>query len=506
MAKKRKQATGRVASLRTPLSTSITRARTVHAENIDWGGVHIVTPNEPVQRLLPGAGTRARRVTMDLRSFVPSRASTVVSAWVEEQLEHAAREHAWLEHAVRGLRRPRSFDTVAHLLADAVFEEIGYQERGGAAWQLSEETLARGQGDCEDRAILLASALVAAGISPYNVRVALGRVRVTRSGARPTSHAHAWVMYRAEDGSWTALEPVPNRTSTEHAGLGFRYYPEYVFNGDHKWSLVAHPTARQQQRWNELDPTFHGEVHKSIVEHAAAEANVPDPLRTRLSRTFTTLFGAIVDNPDIRFRDYDPRDHFDSGLMEASWKVVQGRLKAFYGASLTDSKGTNNLCWALHGIADFYSHSSYAHFLKLEKGTLTPYDPATKTPALAFDYEQDPTFSKARLSHYDRWWQPSLFDRLSRWHGRAISGRYSLSGDSQSTIESITNTPASSLFPSSADRQFAGSLPHHDEIAVDMEPGSNKLYAKDEFALQYRWRYHLALRHMVAALQKHPSL
>jgi hypothetical protein len=229
-------------------------------------------------------------------------------------------------------------------------------------------------------------------------------------------------------------------------------------------------------------------------------------VRTRLSRTFTTLFGAVVDKPDIDFRSYDPRDHFDTGLMDASWKVVKGRLKAFYRASLTDSNGTNNLCWALHGIADFYAHSSYAHFLKAEKGTLTPYDPDAKTPVLRFNYGNDPTFSTARLSYYQKWWQPNLFDRLSKWQGRAISGRYSLSGDSKSFIERITNAPSSSLFPSQAVRQFTGSLPHHDELAVDMATGSNKLYKSAEFALQYRWRYHLALRHMVAVLKKHPAL
>jgi hypothetical protein len=505
MANKRKLATRGTASLQTPRSMSITHAR-IKTERIDWGGVHIVPPDEAVQRLLPGAGKGPRRVTMDLRSFVPSKASTVVSAWVQEQLDRAVEEHGWLGQAMRGLRRPRSFDTVAHLLADAVFERIRYEERGGATWQLSEETLARGEGDCEDRATLLASALVAAGISPYNVRVALGKVSVTRAGARPSAHAHAWVMYRAEDGSWTALEPVPDRTSAEYSDLSFSYHPEYVFNGDHKWALVPNPGKRQQKRWNELDPTFHGEVHMSIVEHAAAEAKVPEPLRTRLSRTFTTLFGAVVDKPDIDFRSYDPRDHFDTGLMDASWKVVKGRLKAFYRASLTDSNGTNNLCWALHGIADFYAHSSYAHFLKAEKGTLTPYDPDAKTPVLRFNYGNDPTFSTARLSYYQKWWQPNLFDRLSKWQGRAISGRYSLSGDSKSFIERITNAPSSSLFPSQAVRQFTGSLPHHDELAVDMATGSNKLYKSAEFALQYRWRYHLALRHMVAVLKKHPAL
>jgi hypothetical protein len=489
---------------------SITHGRlmqnTRQPEPIDWGGVHIVPPEETVQRLLPGGGKGTRPVLMDLRAFVPSKASTVVSAWVRQGLEEAASEHPWLEPAVPGMRPPRSFDTVAHLVADLVFENIEYQQRGGAAWQLPEETLARQKGDCEDRATLLASSLVAAGISPYNVRVALGSAHVHDAGRHRSAHAHAWVMYRAEDGSWAALEPVPRDASSRYANLSFRYRPEYVFNGDHKWAMAPNPSRRQRQRWNQLDPTFHGEVHRSIVYYAAAEANLPEPLRSRVSRTFTTLLGNVIDNPDIRFQSYHPRDHFDSALMAESWRAVKARLKVFYKSGLTDSTGVNNLCWALHGIADFYAHSTYAHFLKAEGGTVTPYDPDTKLPALRFDYKNDPIFSRAKLSYYSKWYKLSLFDRLSKWHGRPISGRYSFSGDSKSWIESITNAVPGSAFPTAVDRQFAGALPHHDEMAVDEATGSNRLYSSAEYALQYRWRYHLALRHMVGVLKKHPSV
>ena len=463
-------------------------------------------PDETVMRLLPGGGKRAQPVRTDIRGFVPSRASTVVSKWVATQLERAVAQHEWLGPLVHGMRHPASFDTVANLLADAVFEKIDYRLRAGAAWQLPEETLARGHGDCEDRATLLASALVAAGVSPYNVRVALGTVRVSRPGKSLGIKAHAWVVYRSEDGSWLTLEPVPSQENSKHPGLGFEYEPRFVFNGDHKWSFTAQQRPRRGERWNALDPTFHGEVHKSIVTQAALQANVPAPLRSQLARTFTTLFGNVIDNPDLRFQSYHPRDHFDSGVIDDAWATVIARLKRFYEKPLMNADGVNNLCWALHALADFYAHSSYAHFLKLEKGVLIPYDPVAKTPALRYDYANDPTFSQAALSHYDAWWKPGMFDRLARWKGRPISGRYSLHGDSQDVIERLTNAPPDSAFPNLPARQFAGSLPHHNEIAVDEEVGKNKLYGTAAFKEQFAWRYHLALRHMVLALKKHPQI
>ncbi len=218
-------------------ASSITAPRTDIEQRLDYGGVRIMNPpSTQVRRLLPGRGTRAEPVEMDIRGFVPSRPSSVVSRFVREELERARKKYPLLEPTLADRRQPSWFDTVAHLVADIVFDQIPYEPRGGAAWQLPEETLALGCGDCEDRATLLASALVAAGISPYNVRVALGTIRVQSPGRGGRKRlAHAWVVYRSEHGGWAALEPVPKEQRTRHAGLSFGYEPEIVFNGDHQW-------------------------------------------------------------------------------------------------------------------------------------------------------------------------------------------------------------------------------------------------------------------------------
>ncbi|HYP87982.1 MAG TPA: transglutaminase-like domain-containing protein, partial [Polyangiaceae bacterium] len=387
----------------------------------DWGGVRIVVPPVvQVRRLLPGRGAKGTPVKMDLRIFVPSNASNVIDSWINDEVSQRRAREPWLAALLATRATPGWFDAIAHLVADIVFERIDYELRGGGAWQLAEETLALGRGDCEDRATLLGSALVASGISPYNVRVALGNVKLSEPGKRSRRVAHAWVVYRGEDGAWTPLEPVPSAKSRrKHPQVGLTYEPDYVFNGDHQWRMNLDDEPKDHERWNKLDPSFHGEVHKSIVEHAAADAKLPEALRTRISRMFTGLLGHVIDKPDLNVRAYDPRDHFDNGLIDASWAAVQRRLGLFNGSPLGDPTGLVNACFACHGIADFYAHSSYAHFLDRERpGQITPFDPVTKKPALGFDYAADPTFARAELSCYAPWYSPDDFPRFARWKGK----------------------------------------------------------------------------------------
>jgi hypothetical protein len=492
---------------REPRTGSITRGRAEFSPEYDWGGARIVVPpTAKVKRLLPGRGATATPISMDLRGFVPSLPSCVISSWVEKQIALRTAREPWLAKALRDRGKPSWFDTTAHLVADIVFARIEYQLRDGSAWQWPEETLALSEGDCEDRATLLASALIAAGISPYNVRVALGHVAL--EGQRKSQRkAHAWVVYRSSLGNWTPLEPVAGKASTRHGKIQLSYEPDYVFNGDHQWSARVENNPRFRERWNELDPAFHGEVHLSIVSRAASLARLPEALRTRIARSFTTLVGHVIDQPDLHFRAYDPRDHFDSGLIDQSWRTVLFRLGIFYKRPLGDAEGLVNACFAAHGIADFYAHSSYAHFLQRELGTITPYDPVTKKPALKFNYANDAEYSRARLTFYTPWYKLTDFERFDAWKGRAISGRYSLPNDSHDAIETATNAPPSTALPNAAAKNFTGSLPHHNEIAVDEDGAhSNALYTIPRYKEQFALRYHLALRHITTAFQAHPAL
>lgn len=494
-----------------PVSYSLAHPRSALAYQADWGGTRIVVP--PVaraKRILPGARGRATSLEMDVRGFVPSSPSSVVTRWTNVQLESRSKRQPKLRAQLAARSTPGWLDVTAHLLADIVFDEIAYRLRRGDAWQLPEETLALGEGDCEDRATLLASALVAAGISPYNVRVALGTVSISRRGGKPKLRDHAWVVYRDERGYWVLLEPPPpDSASSQHHDTELCYRPDYVFNGDHQWSCSAEHDARfRRQRWNSFDPQFHGEVHRSIVDLAARAAGFPSELRSRIARTFTVVPFNVIDPADRDFRSYDPREHFDSGLIAESWRTVLFRAQKFREKPLGDPEGLVNGCFAAHGIADFYAHSTYAHFLATEKpGQVTPFDPETGRPALAYDYAADPTFARTSFTHYAPWYKPTDFERLQRWRGRPISGRYSFENDTHDPIERVTNVPPSRCFPSPADRSFAGSLPHHFELAVD-ERGShtNRLYTSAQYEKQFKLRHDLALAHITRVFKAHPDL
>jgi hypothetical protein len=118
----------------------------------------------------------------------------------------------------------------------------------------------------------------------------------------------------------------------------------------------------------------------------------------------------------------------------------------------------------------------------------------------------DPVFSKAALTIYTPWYEPADFERFARWKGHPISGRYSMHNDSHDAIETVTNLPSDSAIPKAL-QSFVGSLPHHNEIAVDEDGDhTNKLYGVKEYRRHFALRYHLALRHITAVFAKHPGM
>jgi hypothetical protein len=96
------------------------------------------------------------------------------------------------------------------------------------------------------------------------------------------------------------------------------------------------------------------------------------------------------------------------------------------------------------------------------------------------------------------------------WAGKFISGRYAQKYDPKATFwEGFTSIPIS--LSSASDFKYRGSLPHHDEIAVDADAmGSrHKLYSsntsgpgdREAYANQFLWRKNTAIRHIRQAFQ-----
>jgi len=107
-------------------------------------------------------------------------------------------------------------------------------------WLFPEETLTLRKGDCEDTSFLLATLLLASGISEHCVRVVLGSMR-TPDG----EFGHAWAVYQNEAGIWclmeATLDAVPEDLTPADpfivAGRQYQYLPMFCLNGSHLWSL-----------------------------------------------------------------------------------------------------------------------------------------------------------------------------------------------------------------------------------------------------------------------------
>jgi transglutaminase-like putative cysteine protease len=138
-----------------------------------------------------------------------------------------------------------SFDRRALLVWDYVARHVRYnfdKDRQGYDdfWLFPDETISLAVGDCEDSAILLAAMLLAAGISPYCVRVVLGKL-FDANGV--LLGAHAWTVYQDESGVWRLLEAtldaapsaLPSADALAMPGGRHIYWPEFCFNDRHLW-------------------------------------------------------------------------------------------------------------------------------------------------------------------------------------------------------------------------------------------------------------------------------
>jgi hypothetical protein len=153
-----------------------------------------------------------------------------------------------LVNAIPGLScgsGPGSFDYRAMLVWDHVARQIRYnldKDRQGYHdfWLFPDETLSLALGDCEDSAILLATLLIAAGISPYCVRVVLGHLYDAHGALLG---GHAWTVYQDEWGIWRLLEAtmdripcgLPPADALAMPGGRHIYWPEFCFNQAHLW-------------------------------------------------------------------------------------------------------------------------------------------------------------------------------------------------------------------------------------------------------------------------------
>ena len=493
----------------------------------NWNGDEIVhLPIVPAARPIPGSKSR-KRYPIDIREYL----TTTNNAVVGERLGEIVRRMPANDQNRFRSKSKGSFDFRADTIAES-FQELRYISNGNRtgrlpdAWLYPDETLAQRGGDCEDLAFLMAALLLASGISGYCVRVALGTLHIKQPGGKKQSHSHAWVMYQNEGCVWEILEPLTkvgkkSRHSqigrAANAAISVEYVPRYVFNTDHLWQIHSRDLNRREsfqdychdrRFWNHFNPSFAASVHSSIYD-LAFSGRIPAGAMGIIKRTSLWL--------DVNILTYDPRDHFDNGYIAEGWTKVNERLVTFR-ANQDDWESFGK---AAHSIGDFYAHSSYVHFAKLQnasspagsalihqpdKGLVAApqYTSAPADPSLPpFDLTSDTFTTNPNL------WEKTKAEAAAQWSGKLISGRYAQKYDpSAGFFEGLTSIPSG--LASAADYFTHGSLPHHNEIAVDDQTAGSdhKLYRatatgpsdRQAYANQFRWRKNTAIYHLQKAL------
>ncbi|WP_020483054.1 transglutaminase domain-containing protein [Methylomonas sp. MK1] len=431
----------------------------------------------PASRTIPG--TKIKNYRIDIREFLSFSNNAVVGEAIKAATENLA-DPLRLRFFTNGHGH---FD----FRADVIFEwfrSLNYipGKRRFDQWYFPEETLALGGGDCEDLAFLFAALLLQSGISSYCVRVALGAVMVHDiTGAKKSKkHDHAWVVYQKESGGWEIFDPlarVQNPDASDQpqtATTEVEYVPVFVFNNDHLW-MASTPEAsdttdnlqtylEQRSFWKNFNPTFAAGVHNSIFDEALSKMTVWNRLYVK----------SVSLGIDVNTAAYDPRDHFDSAYIDEGWARVQTHL------------ATGNLAdfgLAAHAIGDFYAHSMYGEFAKLQTGknTMQLYDPAIN-PATQCGKPLNYNFVGLDLPGSTL----SAQDAAQHWNGKLISGQW---------FRWFAGYPADL----NGQRQDRQTLPEHDCIAIDAPTTDNKNHYfvnQGTYVNQFYLRRQAAIEHI----------
>jgi hypothetical protein len=451
----------------------------------NWSGDEIVQSSTiPAARRVPNS--RTVRYPIDIREYLSIEDNAVVRAWLQGLILKLPEKDQ-----LRFLRRGAgNFDFRAQAVG-AGLRKLDYikSSRAFDQWLFPEETLARKGGDCEDLAFLLGALLFASGISPYCIRVALGRIIDWTEPADPKSWDHSWVMYLRESGAWEILEPMSKvrdkskrrssaamrRQLLEHP-QDIEYVPHFVFNTNHLWRVRSpenrasdrfdkYLEARQDNFWSKFDPSFAAGVHFDIFDAAFSA----------MSELELQAVKSVSLRVDVDVLSYDPRDHFDFAYIDESWQRVEQRLA---------TKRLNDLGLAGHAIADFYAHSVYGYIMKdrLVAQKLPLYDPNAPLPPDWLQYD----FTNMSLPGCNE----SAVEASKHWSGRLISGQW---------WRWYSAYPKDLKSPQ--ELALRRCLPDHDLLAVDaLDPKHGYQFVPiDEYREQFRLRKQAAIEHLAAA-------
>ncbi|MEJ2696208.1 MAG: transglutaminase-like domain-containing protein [Candidatus Sulfobium sp.] len=187
---------------------------------------------------------RKQPITTDIREWISFQDNIIMKEILAELRQ---------KHGLPATRKPGDFDKRAMVVWQFIADNVTYvydtkKYKKDDFWLFPPETYQIGKGDCEDGSFLLASLLIACGISPFCVRVVLGRAYDANNNALG---GHCWPVYKNESGRWCVLEStvdkissgMPDADELTKEGRPFRYEPLYCFNGHHLWEICPDGTG-----------------------------------------------------------------------------------------------------------------------------------------------------------------------------------------------------------------------------------------------------------------------
>ncbi len=183
-------------------------------------------------------GNQTKPIKTDIREWISFEDNSVMKEILHELVK---------QKGLPTSREPKSFDKRAMVIWEFVAKNIKYvydtkKQRKGDFWLFPPEIQTLCEGDCEDGSFLLASLLIASGISPFCVRVVLGEVFDEKG---KSLGGHCWPVYKNELGQWCILEStldnipsrMPEADKLTTRGQSFQYIPYYCFNHYHLWEI-----------------------------------------------------------------------------------------------------------------------------------------------------------------------------------------------------------------------------------------------------------------------------
>ena len=476
----------------------------------NWEGDEIVY--RPIIRGARKTPNKNRLYDIDIREFLTTKDNEVVASTIGKAVD----ELGPAGQALFRSHRTGSFDYRVQVISKYFFEHFKYirGSRDFDYWLFPDETIAEEGGDCEDRAILLAALLLASGVSGYVIRVALGKLY---DAEKKRSKDHAWVMYQNEDGKWMCLEPLllsekARKASRKLAGrktiprqVQYEYIPYFVFNDSHLWAMknnadipLLNDYVRGRSFWKHFDPEYAAGVHSDIFDLTLGDMGDADLF-------YVKACSLALDTVS----SYDPREHFDDGYIEEGWTLIGHYLK---------QKGLNSLTYALHAVADFYAHTSYGQFAPrgADGKEITLYDDSVLSQLKA-EYDAEP-FNLNDSSRFSV--NPYFYKGNDRAKAVAycekqqiISGRFAQPRDPSQTFLERNFVYIPYDMRNAKDFPGRGSLPHHNEMAVDAPlgedeqlPEGHKLYQTPQaYQEQFDLRLDAAKRHVAQVYGKWKS-